>query len=88
MARIFNIYVTHKSATHSGMVSVRQTPFFTEYTLAGFDESLMHLLPGNKILSRGPDDFFFPNAGAEYKEHALMQEIIRALSDHMHARQT
>lgn len=83
MARIFNIYFTTQGTTHSAVVSVRQTAFFTEYTLQNVDDSVLSLLPGNKIISRTKDDFIFQNAPNSPSD--LMQEIIRAVSNHMHA---
>ena len=84
MARIFNIYFTHDDRMHNAVVSVRNTPFFTEFTLNNFSEDLLELLPGNKILSKGPDHFIFQNASAE-NSSKLMKEIIRAVSEHLQA---
>mgnify|MGYP001413824318 CR=1 FL=1 len=84
MARIFNIYFTHGDVVRSAVVSVRQTPFFTEYTLNNFDEELEGLLPGNKIISKGPDHFIFQNAGPSDSSE-LMQSIIKAVAEHLHA---
>jgi len=78
MARIFNIYFNYNNATYNAMVSVRTTPFFTEYTL-DFDEELMQLLPGNKIISTSPDHFIFQHASSQ-ECNPLMKEIIRAVS--------
>jgi hypothetical protein len=84
MARIFNIYFPHENLVHIAVVSVRSTPFFTEYTLTNFNEELLLFLPGNKIISREPDHFVFQNAS---KEHSLelMTAIIKAVSEHLHA---
>lgn len=62
------------------MVSVRKTPFFTEYTLR-FDEEMLQLLPGNKIISTSSDHFIFQHASPE-ETSPLMEEIIRAVSQH------
>jgi hypothetical protein len=78
MARIFNIYFNYNNAVYNAMVSVRTTPFFTEYIL-DFDEELMELLPGNKIISTSPDHFIFQHASSQ-ESNPLMQEIIRAVS--------
>ena len=85
MARIFNIYFTYDNAQHTAMVSVRKTPFFTEYTL-NFDEALMRQLPGNKIISMASGHFVFQHAGS-LNLTPLMQEIIRAVSQHLQASQ-
>ena len=84
MARVFNIYFAYNNQTHNAVVSVRTTPFFTEYTLNNFSEELLELLPGNKIISKGPDHFVFPNATSE-NSTTLMNEIIRAVSEHLQA---
>ena len=84
MARIFNIYFTYDDRMHNAIVSVRNTPFFTEFTLNNFSEDLVELLPGNKILSQAPDHFIFQNASSE-NSSKLMNEIIRAVSEHLHA---
>ncbi|MGZ3838491.1 MAG: hypothetical protein ACXVMS_06365 [Flavisolibacter sp.] len=78
MARIFNIYFNYNNTLRNAMVSVRTTPFFTEYTL-DFDEELMQLLPGNKIISTATDHFAFQHASA-LESTPLMKEIIRAVS--------
>jgi hypothetical protein len=65
---------------HTAMVSVRNTPFFIEYTL-DFDETLMELLPGNKIISTSRDSFTFQHATVG--SSPLMEEIIRAVSQHL-----
>jgi hypothetical protein len=84
MARVFNIYFTYNNQTHNAIVSVRTTAFFTEYTLNNFSVELLDLLPGNKIISKGPDHFVFPNATSE-NSTALMNEIIRAVTEHLQA---
>jgi len=87
MARIFNIYFSYNGMLQNAMVSVRTTPFYTEYTLNSFNEELLPLLPGNKIISQAPDHFIFPNASGQYS-NTLMDAIIRAVSEHLHATQT
>lgn len=84
MARIFNIYVLFEEAMYSAMVSVRTTPFFTEYTLIHFNEDLLRLLPGNKILSRGSEHYVFPDACSE-NSIPLMNAITKAIAEHMHS---
>jgi hypothetical protein len=82
MARIFNIYFLFNDTTYSAMVSVRNTPFYTEYTLSNLDKSLMHYLPGCTILSHSKGHYVFQHATAEYSS-ALMNAIIHAVSEHM-----
>jgi len=81
MARIFNIYFSYNDAMYNAMVSVRNTPFFTEYTL-NFDEELMDLLPGNKIISTSANHFTFAHASSQ-EHNPLMEEIIRAVARHL-----
>lgn len=69
---------------YNAVVSVRATPFLTEYTLNNFNEELLQLLPGNKILSQSPGHYVFQNAGDRHSAE-LMNAIIRAVSEHMHA---
>lgn len=83
MARIFNIYFDFDGMMYNAVVSVRSTPFLTEYTLNNFDEQLLLLLPGNKILSRSPGHFVFQNMSSE-DSTPLMNAIIKAVSEHMH----
>jgi len=87
MARIFNIYFPYGETTYHAMVSVRTTPFFTEYTLNNINDSIQEMLPGNVILSRGPEDFIFPHAGEEHSSD-LMRAIIQAVSEHLHVSNT
>ena len=82
MGRIFNIYFAFEGMNYNAIVSVRSTPFFTEYTLNNFNEELLELLPGNKIVSRSPDQYVFQDASSE-NSTALMDAIIKAVSEHM-----
>ena len=84
MARIFNIYFAFDGMMYNAVVSVRSTAFHTEYTLNNFDDELLELLPSNKILSHSPEHFVFQNASAEGSP-TLMNSIIKAVSEHMHA---
>jgi hypothetical protein len=84
MARIFNIYFAFGGMMYNAVVSVRSTPFHTEYTLNNFDDDLLGLLPGNKILSKSPGHFIFQNTSSENSAD-LMNAIIKAVSEHMHA---
>ena len=71
---------------HNAIVSVRATPFFTEYTLKNFNEELLELLPGNTILSQGPDHFVFQNVTSA-NSPALMKAVIQAVKEHVHIKQ-
>lgn len=84
MARIFNIYFEFEGLMYTAVVSVRSTAFLTEYTLNNFNEDLLELLPGNKILSQTPGHFVFQDASSE-NSTALMNAIIKSVSEHMHA---
>jgi hypothetical protein len=84
MARIFSIYFSHDNLVHSAVVSVRSTPFFTEYTLTNFDEQLLLHLPGNKIISKSAGHFIFQNASEEHSTE-LMMSIIKAVTEHLQA---
>ena len=84
MARIFNIYFPFEGMMYNAVVSVRTTPFLTEYTLNNFDDELIELLPGNKILSRSPGHFVFQHASSK-SSTPLMDSIIKAVAEHMHA---
>ena len=86
MARIFNIYFAFEGRMHNAVVSVRSTPFHTEYSLNNCDEQLLGLLPGNKILSRSPGHFVFQNVSIENSTE-LMNAIIKAVAEHMHTTQ-
>lgn len=82
MARIFNIYFTFEDTVYNAVVAVRSTPFLTEYTLKNFNEELLELLPGNKILSQTPGHFIFQNTSSE-NSTILMNAIIKAVAEHM-----
>ena len=84
MARIFNIYFIYDDIQHNAIVSVRTTPFFTEYVLGNLDADLSQLLPGNKIISTTPRYLFFQHASAQHSED-LMKVIIKSITRHLHA---
>lgn len=69
---------------YNAIISVRKTPFFTEFTLTNFNEDLRELLPSDKILSQRPGHFIFQNASSE-NSSALMNAIIHAVSEHLQA---
>ena len=84
MARIFNIYFTYDDVLYNAIVSVRTTPFFTEYILGNLDADLILLLPGNKVFSQLPGQLFFQNISSHHSA-VLMKEIIKSISSHLHA---
>jgi hypothetical protein len=55
--------------------------------LNNFYEDLLALLPGNKIVSLSPGHFVFQHA-TEENSSVLMNSIIKAVAEHMHATQT
>jgi hypothetical protein len=65
----------------NAIVTVRTTPFFTEYTL-NFDEELLQVLPGNKIISTSANHFIFQHASAN-DSNPLIKEILSAVSQHI-----
>jgi hypothetical protein len=87
MARIFTIRFTYEETLHNAMVFVKEKPFFKEYKLNMLDMNLLKLLPSDKIISSSPDHFEFFNA-ADDRNSSLTQEIIRAISEHIHSVQT
>jgi hypothetical protein len=86
MARIFTINFSYDNIYYNAVVSVRNTPFFVEYTLTNFNEDLLEKLPGNKIISKETGHYIFQNASSEHSE-SLMKSIIKAVSEHLHAKQ-
>lgn len=82
MARIFSIEFTYEGITHNAMVSVRPTPFFTEYSISMLPDDIQRQLPGNIIISGGPNQFRFRDQKDKVGTE-LMEEIIRAVSQHL-----
>lgn len=82
MARIFSIQFDYEGVVHTAMVSVRTTPFFTEYSINMLDEELMQQLPGNKIVSTAPNQLTFLNTSPR-EVSPLMECIINAVSYHL-----
>lgn len=82
MARIFNIYFTYEDVLHNAIVSVRTTPFFTEYTLGNLDSDLSFLLPSNIIISQETGKLFFQDISSHHSA-VLMNEIIRSVKRHL-----
>ncbi len=83
MARIFSIQFLHEDIPQTAMVSVRSTPFFIEYKISMMNEEVLKMLPGNTIISSSPNQFVFANAAFD-ESTELMQDIIRAISNHSH----
>lgn len=86
MARIFSISFMHKGISHNAMVAVRTTPFFTEYTISVFDEELAAQLPNNKVISTTDSSFIFSDSTLQNNPQ-LMQDITKAIAEHVHAMQ-
>lgn len=82
MARIFSIHFIHEGAEHNAMVSMRNTPFYTEYTVTMLHISIAGQLPNNKILSTSKDSFVFSDSTKE-NSPGLMQVIIQAIASYM-----
>jgi hypothetical protein len=82
MARIFSIHFMHEGVVHNAMVSVRTTPFFSEFTITMLDEEIAGLLPNNKILSATKNHFVFSDSSSENSPQ-LMNAIIGAVAEHM-----
>jgi len=64
------------------MVTVRTTPFFTEYSINMLDEAVMQQLPGDKIISTEPNHLAFMNTPAK-EVSPLMDCILTAVSHHL-----
>ena len=82
MARIFSINFTYENIPLTAMVAVRQTPFFLEYTLSMLPDEVMEQLPGNKIISTGPNQLIFANATMD-ETTDLMKDILNAVTYHL-----
>lgn len=82
MARIFSINFRYDEVERIAMITVRTTPFATEYTITMLHEELKEELPSQKILSTSNDHFVFVNYPFE-EPTPLMKEIVRALADHV-----
>jgi hypothetical protein len=83
MARIFSIQFDYEGMVHSAMVTVRTTPFFTEYSINMLDDELMQQLPGNKIVSTNSATLAFMNTSPK-EVSPLMACILNAVSHHLH----
>jgi hypothetical protein len=84
MARLFSINFYYNGNAQTAMVTVRKTPFFTEYQLGMLDEEVLNQLPDNRILSSSPLHFVFASHNSNASKE-LMNEIIRSIADHVQA---
>ena len=82
MARIFSIDFIHEDNVCHAMVTVRNTPFFTEYSVQISDESVAAQLPNNKVISAYPDNYVFSDSTSR-NSTALMDELIHAIAGHI-----
>jgi len=83
MARIFTMSFTHRGLLHNAMVAVRTTPFFTEYAINVFDDLLASMLPNNKVIATSENSFTFSDS-TEQNDKQLMNDILKAISEHVH----
>ena len=84
MARIFSIEFTFNGALQHAMITVRQTPFHTEYKIMLQSIELAELLLSDKIISPRPGVFLFANVSeADYNEP--MKQILAAVSQRVHS---
>jgi hypothetical protein len=86
MARIFSINFFLEGSTHNAMISVRTTPFHTEYTVSMLDADLSSQLLSDRIVSSAPGQFVFQNVPLNNYTR-LMHELIRVVSDHAYSEQ-
>ena len=85
MARIFSISFVYDDIQYSALVDVRVDSRYTEYNISLLNTELSQYLPGNKIISSAPGHFAFLNA--DTGNEVLMNQIIKAISDHIHSLQ-
>ncbi len=82
MARIFSIQFFYRGSLHNAMISVRETPFHTEYKIAMPDDLLKSELSSDKVVSTAQGHFVFANVLLQ-NYSGLMKEIIKAISGHV-----
>lgn len=82
MARIFSIDFMHEGNLCHAMVTVRDTPFYTEYSVQISDEEVAAQLPNNKIVSSYQDNYIFSDSTSQ-NSSALMEELIHAIAGHI-----
>ena len=83
MTRIFSISFVYDDIQYSALVDVRVDSCYTEYNISLLNTELSQYLPGNKIISSAPGQFAFLNA--DTGNEMLMNQIIKAISDHIHS---
>ncbi len=81
MARIFSIFFDYEGEEHTAMVTVRNTPFFTEFSLMT-DTEITENLPGTKIISNHSHELVFANASFD-EITPLMLTILNAVRSHL-----
>lgn len=86
MARIFSIDFMHEGNQCHAMVAVRETPFFTEYSVQISEEEVAAQLPNNKIVSAYKGNLIFSDSTAQ-NSSALMDELLHAILGHIRALQ-
>ena len=64
------------------MVSVRNTPFYAEYSITMLHYSIASLLPNNKIISTAKGNFVFSDSTKE-NSPALMSAILQAVAGYL-----
>ncbi len=82
MARLFSINFYYNGTSHNALVTVRTTPYFTQYELSMLDEEVLNQLPDNRILSTSPEHFIFASDSSNASKD-LMNEMIRSIADHV-----
>ena len=82
MSRIFSINFIYEDEVHIAMITVRKTPFFTEYCLRLNNDEIAAQLPSDKIISITPGELIFSNA--QEGSTLLMKEILNAVAEHTH----
>lgn len=86
MARIFSIEFSLDGSTHHAMISVRTTPFYTEYTVSMLDADLSAHLLSDRIVSSAPGQFVFQNVPLNNYTR-LMHELIKVVADYAYSEQ-
>lgn len=81
MARIFSINFDYDGEQYTAMVTVRITPFFTEYSLM-MDTIISEQLPGHIIISTPSNALIFANATFD-ETTPLMLTILNAVRSHI-----
>jgi hypothetical protein len=66
------------------LVSVHETPYYTEFKINPMSSAVRGLLPCDKLISPSPNQFICPGAPSSVYE-GVMKEIIEAISEHLHA---